>query len=66
VGLTLTLTLILPSSTPTPSLTPTPTCSPSPTPLPLTRWELRKTKGVGETDFHLIKPDAGEEVVVTV
>jgi hypothetical protein len=38
----------------------------TPTPLPLTRWELRKTKGVGETDFHLIKPDAGEEVVVTV
>ena len=37
-------------------------------PLPphLTRWELRKTKGVGESDFHLIKPDAGEEVVVTV
>lgn len=29
-------------------------------------WELRKTKGVGETDYHLIKPDAGEEVVVTV
>lgn len=29
-------------------------------------WELRKTKGVGETDFHKIVPDAGEEVVVTL
>lgn len=29
-------------------------------------WELRKTKGVGETDFHKIVPDAGEVVVVTV
>ena len=31
-----------------------------------TWWELRKTKGVGETDFYKIVPDAGEEVVVTV
>ena len=33
---------------------------------PHTRWELRKTKGVGETDFHKIVPDSGEEIVVSV
>lgn len=29
-------------------------------------WELRKTKGIGETGFHMIVPDAGEPHVVTV
>tara|TARA_B110001452_G_scaffold251342_1_gene240322 strand:+ start:193 stop:1041 length:849 start_codon:yes stop_codon:yes gene_type:complete len=29
-------------------------------------WELRKTKGIGETGFHAIIPDAGEPHVVTV
>ena len=29
-------------------------------------WELRKTKGIGETGFHAIVPDAGEPHVVTV
>ena len=29
-------------------------------------WELRKTKGIGETGFHMIIPDAGEPHVMTV
>ena len=29
-------------------------------------WELRKTKGVGDTEFHKITPDAGEPSVFTV
>ena len=29
-------------------------------------YELRKTKGVGDTEFHKITPDAGEPFVFTV
>ena len=29
-------------------------------------WELRKTKGVGDTEYHKIVPDAGESVMFTL
>ena len=29
-------------------------------------YELRKTKGVGDTEWHKLVPDAGESVVVTI
>ena len=29
-------------------------------------YELRKTKGVGDTEYHKIVPDAGESVIFTV